>query len=136
MNVSIIIIISTIISRGSRVDPSIGWVLGNTNPHIIDSPSPVGVFFLNVLIFGSLLKQQTPLVFFCKKTIVFTGTRDKTLEIFIENSGGKVSTSVSKKTSIVVHSDNPDSSNAKYVKAKELNVKLMSISEFKKKYQK
>ena len=70
------------------------------------------------------------------KTIVFTGTRDKTLEIFIENSGGKVSTSVSKKTSIVVHSDNPDSSNAKYVKAKELNVKLMSISEFKKKYQK
>jgi NAD-dependent DNA ligase len=68
------------------------------------------------------------------KTIVFTGVRDKQLEELIENSGGKVSTSVSKKTSIVIHSDNPDTSNNKYEKAVELDVKLMSISQFKKEY--
>ncbi len=68
------------------------------------------------------------------KTIVFTGVRDKELETLIENSGGKVSTSVSKKTSIVVHSDNPDTSNNKYEKAVELNIKLMSISQFKKEF--
>ena len=68
------------------------------------------------------------------KTIVFTGVRDKELEELIENSGGKVSTSVSKKTSIVIHSDNPDTNNNKYEKAVELNVKLMSISQFKKEF--
>ncbi len=68
------------------------------------------------------------------KTIVFTGVRDKQLEELIENSGGKVSTSVSKKTSIVIHSDNPDTNNNKYEKAIELDVKLMSISQFRKEY--
>jgi NAD-dependent DNA ligase len=55
------------------------------------------------------------------KTVVFTGVRDKDLELYIENSGGKVSSSVSKNTNIVIHSDNPDTSNSKYEKAKELN---------------
>jgi DNA ligase (NAD+) len=71
---------------------------------------------------------------FKDKTIVFTGVRDKELETLIENSGGKVSTSVSKNTNIVVHSDNPDTTNNKYVKALELKIKLISISQFKKEY--
>lgn len=68
------------------------------------------------------------------KTIVFTGVRDKELENLIEKSGGKVSSSVSKNTNIVVHSDNPDTTNNKYVKATELKIKLISISQFKKEY--
>jgi NAD-dependent DNA ligase len=71
---------------------------------------------------------------FKDKTIVFTGVRDKDLETLIENSGGKVSSSVSKNTNIVVHSDNPDTTNNKYVKATELKIKLISISQFKKEY--
>jgi NAD-dependent DNA ligase len=71
---------------------------------------------------------------FKDKTIVFTGVRDKELETLIENSGGKVSTSVSKNTNIVVHSDNPDTTNNKYVKALELKIKLIPISQFKKEY--
>jgi NAD-dependent DNA ligase len=68
------------------------------------------------------------------KTVVFTGVRDKDLELYIENSGGKVSTSVSKNTNIVIHSDNPDTSNSKYEKAKELKIKLISITDFKKEF--
>jgi len=68
------------------------------------------------------------------KTVVFTGVRDKDLELYIENSGGKVSSSVSKNTNIVIHSDNPDTSNSKYEKAKELKIKLISITDFKKEF--
>ena len=68
------------------------------------------------------------------KTVVFTGVRDKDLELYIENSGGKVSSSVSKNTDIVIHSDNPDTSNSKYEKAKELKIKLISITDFKKEF--
>jgi DNA ligase (NAD+) len=68
------------------------------------------------------------------KKIVFTGVRDKDLEVYIENSGGKVSSSVSKNTDIVIHSDNPDTSNSKYEKAKELKIKLMAITDFKKEF--
>lgn len=67
-------------------------------------------------------------------TVVFTGVRDKELQELIENSGGKVSTSVSKKTNVVIHAETPDTTNAKYEKAKELKVKLLSLSQFKKEY--
>lgn len=67
-------------------------------------------------------------------TIVFTGVRDKELQDLIENSGGKVSSAVSKKTDVVIHAETPDTTNAKYEKAKELKVKLLSLSQFKKEY--
>jgi NAD-dependent DNA ligase len=67
-------------------------------------------------------------------TVVFTGIRDKELHELIENNGGKVSSSVSKNTNIVIHSDVPDTTNSKYKKALELNIKLMSLSQFKKNY--
>ena len=71
---------------------------------------------------------------FNKMTVVFTGIRDKELQELIESNGGKVSSSVSKNTDIVIHAENPDTTNAKYEKAKELNIKLMSLSQFKKTY--
>jgi len=70
------------------------------------------------------------------KTIVFTGVRDKELEDFITSNGGKVSTSVSKNTSILIHADNADKSSSKFKKALDFKVELISITKFKEKYQK
>ena len=66
-------------------------------------------------------------------TFVFTGFRNKEWHETIEKNGGKVSSSVSKNTSILIHNDG-DKSSSSYAKAKELNVKIMSKSEFQKKY--
>lgn len=63
--------------------------------------------------------------------IVFTGFRNKEWENKIETDGGKVTSSVSKNTTLVVYGDN---SGSKYKKAEELKIKLMSKEEFKEKY--
>ena len=65
------------------------------------------------------------------KTFVLTGTlinitRDKASEI-IENLGGKVSSSVSSKTSCIIVGDNPGS---KYNKARSLNIPIWQEEEF------
>lgn len=65
------------------------------------------------------------------KTFVLTGTlnqitRDKASEI-IENKGGKVTSSVTKKTSVVVVGDNPGS---KYDKAISLNIEIWNEEKF------
>ena len=65
------------------------------------------------------------------KTFVLTGTlvgitRDKASEI-IENLGGRVSSSVSSKTSCVIVGDNPGS---KYEKARNLNIPIWQEEEF------
>ncbi len=65
--------------------------------------------------------------------IVFTGFRDKELQDNIENMGGKVSTSVSSKTNLVIYADNENNS-SKLEKAKQLEIKILSKSEFIKKY--
>jgi DNA ligase (NAD+) len=66
-------------------------------------------------------------------TFVVTGTlpnfsRDDAKE-FIENNGGKVTDSVSKKTSYLVLGENPGS---KFDKAKSLGVKVIDEAELKK----
>lgn len=71
---------------------------------------------------------------FVGKSIVFTGFRDKDLEKFIVNNGGKVSTSVSGNTYILIHADNADKSSSKFAKATKSGTKIMSKSEFIKKY--
>ena len=55
-----------------------------------------------------------------------TLTRDKAKEI-IESNGGKTSSSVSKKTSVVIVGEDPGS---KYQKAKELGIDVWSEEEF------
>ena len=64
--------------------------------------------------------------------IVFTGIRDDELQKQIEDQGGKVTGSVSKNTTILITSDNPDTGTEKYKKAKSLGIKIYTISEFKK----
>ena len=65
--------------------------------------------------------------------VVFTGMRDKDLEAEIESRGGKIGTSVSKKTSVVVAKD-PTEDSGKVKTAKELGVEVLDFESFKKKY--
>ena len=73
---------------------------------------------------------------FSGKTFVLTGsltklTRDEATNL-IENNGGKVTSSVTKKTSVVIVGDSPGS---KYDKAKELNIEIWNEDEFLEKIQ-
>ena len=65
--------------------------------------------------------------------IVFTGVRDKLTEEFIENNGGKISTSLSSKTTMLIYLDET-SSGAKLKKAIQLKIKTMPLIDFKIKY--
>ena len=65
--------------------------------------------------------------------VVFTGMRDKDLEAEIESRGGKVGSSVSKKTSVLVAKD-PSDDSGKVKTAKELGVEVLDFESFKKKY--
>jgi DNA ligase (NAD+) len=63
------------------------------------------------------------------KTIVFTGFRSKEVEAELEKVGAKITTSVSKNTSLVVAADIEEAS-SKTVKANELGIEVMSKDEF------
>lgn len=66
---------------------------------------------------------------FTGMTIVFSGFRNKEWEAIIEANGGKVSTSVSKKTSLLVVSDIGENS-SKITKAREAGVKIVDKATF------
>ena len=65
--------------------------------------------------------------------VVFTGFRDAKLKEQVEQRGGKVTTTVSKNTTIVVAANKNDTS-SKMSKAKELKLPIYSKDEFKNKY--
>lgn len=67
------------------------------------------------------------------KIFVFTGFRDKNLEEKINELNGKVSTSVSKKTSVVVKASNAEAS-SKLVDADKLGVPILTKEDFIKEY--
>lgn len=69
---------------------------------------------------------------FKDEVVVFTGIRDDELQKQIEEQSGKVTGSISKNTTILITSDNPDIGTEKYKKAKTLGIKIYTISEFKK----
>lgn len=66
---------------------------------------------------------------YANKKIVFTGFRDKQIEEELENIGSKISNSVSKNTDILIASDLQEKS-SKIIKAKELEIELISKDEF------
>jgi len=68
---------------------------------------------------------------FENQIIVFTGFRDKDLEKQIVDGGGKVSTSVSGNTTLVVY---VDTNSSKYQEAIKRNIKTMSKDDFIKQY--
>lgn len=64
------------------------------------------------------------------KSVVFTGFRNSALEKLVENAGGKMSTSVSGKTGLVV-ADDVNGSSGKLDKARSLNISIITIEELK-----
>lgn len=67
--------------------------------------------------------------------IVLTGFRDDNLKTKIISLGGKVTSAVSKKTTILLYSDgSSDQSSKKFITAKKNGTMIMSRSEFIKKY--
>lgn len=71
---------------------------------------------------------------FKDKSICMTGTRDKEIIDFIEKNGGKISSSVSSKTHLLIHADDADKSSNKFQNAEKYKTLVISVSEFKKKY--
>jgi DNA ligase (NAD+) len=80
------------------------------------------------------INKQTGTIF-KDEIVVFTGFRNDEMEQLIISNGGKVSGSVSSKTTLVVYSAD-NASGSKIVKAKELGIKTLSNTEFEKKYMK
>jgi NAD-dependent DNA ligase len=78
---------------------------------------------------AELKKYSEKIKDYSNKTIVFTGFRDKDIEIILEKLGTKITNSISKNTDILVAS-NPDENTAKINKAKELDVKIISKEQF------
>ena len=70
---------------------------------------------------------------FKDKIFVFTGFRDESLQKIIEKGKGKVTTSVSSKTHMVIMADGGEIS-SKIQKAKDLGKTIMTKSEFKNKF--
>jgi DNA ligase (NAD+) len=64
---------------------------------------------------------------FKNKNVVFSGIRDKKLEEIIEESGGKVLSTINKDTNILIIKDK-NTNSSKIVKARELNVMIMNHS--------
>lgn len=72
---------------------------------------------------------------FAKQKIVFTQVRDTDIEKFIKKNGGQVMSDVSSNTTILIHKDGADISKGKLQKASKIKtILLISLSEFKKKY--
>ena len=79
---------------------------------------------------GAKIKIKAIQQRFSGKTLVFTGFRDKNWERIIEVEGGKVGSSISGNTSILVIKDHSFTS-GKVTKAKGLGVRVMDMAEFK-----
>ena len=65
------------------------------------------------------------------EVIVFSGYRNDDWERYIGKNGGAIGSSVSKNTTLLVYTD---ADTAKYTKAKDLGIKMMTVQEFKDKY--
>jgi len=81
----------------------------------------------------SVKSDKSNKALFLEKKICMTGFRNKDIESFIEENGGSVVSSVSKNTYMLIYADG-ETTSGKYTKAIELKIILMSLTEFKKKY--
>ena len=107
-------------------DNIVNYFRDDLNINIINKLKDYGV---NTKYINTNLKKENE--YFMDKTFVLTGTltnitRDMASEI-IENNGGKVTSSVTRKTSVVIVGDNPGS---KYDKAVSLGIEIWNEEEF------
>lgn len=63
-----------------------------------------------------------------KRNVVFTGFRDQKLKEYVETIGDIVTDNITKKTDLVVYNDETN----KLKKAKEMNIQIMTLDEYKK----
>lgn len=89
--------------------------------------------YVNVNPYISTKSRSDPNGVFAGQHVVFTGFRSDDIKNFIELSGGKISSSVSKNTTLLVYADGKEDSSS-YTKALNLGIKMMSRSQFEKKY--
>ena len=70
------------------------------------------------------------------KTIVFSGFRNKEWEKIIEENGGKIGSSISSKTSMLITTkqEKDEATNSKVKKANELKIQILTKEEFEQKY--
>ena len=68
------------------------------------------------------------------KTIVMTGFRDKELELNLKKIGAKSGSSVSKNTFVVIIKSNESDESGKVIDAKKIGVPIMTLDEFKSKF--
>jgi len=68
-----------------------------------------------------------------KEIVVMTGFRSDVISDFIESNGGKVTGSVSGKTTMVIYEPN-DKTSSKLEKARQLEIPMITRDEFEKKY--
>lgn len=73
---------------------------------------------------------------FYNKKIIFSGFRNKEWEKYIEDNGGKIVTTISPKIDILVTKqiNIDEQKNSKLLKAQELNIKIIAMENFEKKY--
>jgi NAD-dependent DNA ligase len=73
---------------------------------------------------------------FVGQNILFSGFRNKEWEKIITDNGGKVASSISSKTTILVttQEDLDKGTNAKIQKARSLNVRIMTNNQFEQEY--
>ena len=81
---------------------------------------------LHLKLVANPLDQSHPLF---EKTVVLTGTRDKSIIEFLKHVGAIQGTSVSKSTFLVV-AKNKDEDTGKAEEARKLNIPIMSVEEF------
>ena len=87
-------------------------------------------FFATVQEFVIIAEEEKVGTSLSSMQVCFTGIRDKELVTKIESLGGKVTSSISGKTTIVVAKD-PNSNTGKPKKARDMGITIMGIDEFK-----
>ena len=87
----------------------------------------------SILIFQEELTNTDLDEKFVNKIFVFSGFRNKEWEKIIESNGGKINTSISTKTDILIISE-LDNTSSKIIKAKSLNIKILTKDQFENQY--
>ena len=103
---------------------------------IINNLPKASAFLKSVSPFVSFTKKEKKVTWVSNLTdtkILFSGFRDSALEKNITDRGGKMVTSISKNTSMLVVKDKSESS-SKIIKARELGIDIFSKDEFVSKY--
>ena len=87
----------------------------------------------SILIFEEELTNTQPNEKFLDKIFVFSGFRNKEWEKIIESNGGKVGSTISSKTNVLITIE-LDNTSAKVIKAKSLNILILTKDQFENQY--